>query len=496
MIKVEKENLMIIKRLFTLLTLLVMAFSCKPADDAVKEEPELVLLSEGNMSVSPDGGTQKISIQINNPVDGGELRASSKAAWIEDIAVISGAEVSFNVMKNEDRSPRSATIKVSYIYPDGADFINVELTQGGIDGGSVSISVQNVDYQAADITVEPSDDKFLYVVRVVPESEFDSSIDDISRFEKEMEYFREYAESGGMSLITALEKNGGYGKKTFKKKGLKIGTSYRVYSYGVSSELELITDFAIEQFETRNVEMTDFSIAAELNVNALSVNVKVSPDDDNKYYYMSVVTKKHLERYGDNISEMVNAWVLDLRQSHIDMGNTASDFLENRCFKGPQEYINNMLATGTDYCFVAIGLNDDAIPDSPVCYEEFETGVPGNPADLTVDFEVHDIGPYGAIVDAKPSDKMVLYVWDLAQDGFTPEEQMEYFKDMAEYSGLSLADYLLRHSVRGDDSYPYIPLEPEKTYTLYYIGLNSDGSPATDVVFNGEFTTLKEEGNQ
>lgn len=487
---------MIMNRLFILLALLVTVFSCKPVEDTVKEEPELVLLSDENMSVSPEGGVQKISVQINNQVDGGELRASSKAAWIEDIAVISEGEVSFNVLKNEDRSPRSATIKVSYIYPDGADFINVELTQSGIDGGNLTISVQNIDYQAADIVVEPSDDKFLYVVRVVPESEFDSNIDDSNRFEKEMEYFREYAESSGMSLITALENSGGYGKKTFKKRDLKVGTSYRAYSYGVSSDLELITDFESEQFETRNVQMTDFNITAELNVDALSVNVKVSPDDNNKYYYMSVVEKKHLEKYGDNISEMVNAWVLDLRQSHIDMGNTASDFLEKRCFKGEQEYDDNTLNSGTDYIFVAVGLNDDAIPDSPVCHEEFRTGVPGNPADLTVDFEVYDIGPYGATVDAKPSDKMVRYVWSLAQDGFTPEEQMEYFKDMAEYSAMSLADYLLRQSVIGDDSYPFIPLEPEKTYTLYYIGLNSDGSPATDVVFNGEFTTLKEDGEQ
>lgn len=487
---------MIMNRLFILLALLVTVFSCKPVEDTVKEEPELVLLSDENMSVSPEGGVQKISVQINNQVDGGELRASSKAAWIEDIAVISEGEVSFNVLKNEDRSPRSATIKVSYIYPDGADFINVELTQSGVDGGDISISVQNIDYQAADIVVEPSDDKFLYVVRVVPESEFDSNIDDSNRFEKEMEYFREYAESSGMSLITALENNGGYGKKTFKKRDLKVGTSYRAYSYGVSSDLELITDFESEQFETRNVQMTDFNITAELNLNALSVNVKVSPDDNNKYYYMSVVEKKHLEKYGDNISEMVNAWVLDLRRSHIDMGNTASDFLEKRCFKGEQEYDDNTLNSGTDYIFVAVGLNDDAIPDSPVCHEEFRTGVPGNPADLTVDFEVYDIGPYGATVDAKPSDKMVLYVWSLAQDGYTPDEQMEYFKDMAEYSGLSLSEYLLRLSVRGDDSYPFIPLEPEKTYTLYYMGLNSDGSPATDVVFNGEFTTLKEEGDQ
>lgn len=487
---------MIMKRLFTLLTLLVMVFSCKPADGIIKGEPELVLLSQDNMSISPEGGVQKISVQINNQVDGGELRASSKAAWIEDIAVISEGEVSFNVLKNEDRSPRSATIKVSYIYPDGADFINVELNQGGVDGGDISISVQNIDYQAADIVVEPSDDKFLYVVRVVPESEFDSNIDDSNRFEKEMEYFREYAESSGMSLITALENNGGYGKKTFKKRDLKVGTSYRAYSYGVSSDLELITDFESEQFETRNVQMTDFNITAELNVNALSVNVKVSPDDNNKYYYMSVVEKKHLEKYGNNISEMVNAWVLDLRQSHIDWGNTASDFLEKRCFKGAQEHIDDMLKIGTDYYFVAVGLNNDAIPDSPVCYKEFQTGVPGNPADLTVDFEVHDIGPYGATVDAKPSDKMVRYVWSLAQDGVTPEEQMEYFKDMAEYSAMSLADYLLRQSVIGDDSYPFIPLEPEKTYTMYYIGLNSDGSPATDVVFNGEFTTLKEDGEQ
>lgn len=486
---------MIMNRLFILLALLVTVFSCKPVEDTVKEEPELVLLSDENMSVSPEGGVQKISVQINNQVDGGELRASSKAAWIEDIAVISEGEVSFNVLKNEDRSPRSATIKVSYMYPDGADFINVELTQSGIDGGNLTISVQNIDYQAADIVVEPSDDKFLYVVRVVPESEFDSNIDDSNRFEKEMEYFREYAESSGMSLIAALENNGGYGKKTFKKRDLKVGTSYRAYSYGVSSDLELITDFESEQFETRNVQMTDFNITAELNLNALCVNVKVSPDDNNKYYYMSVVEKKHLEKYGDNISEMVNAWVLDLRQSHIDMGNTASDFLEKRCFKGEQEYDDNTLNSGTDYIFVAVGLNDDAIPDSPVCHEEFRTGVPGNPADLTVDFEVYDIGPYGATVDAKPSDKMVLYVWSLAQDGYTPDEQMEYFKDMAEYSGLSLSEYLLRLSVRGDDSYPFIPLEPEKTYTLYYMGLNSDGSPATDVVFNGEFTTLKEEGD-
>lgn len=90
-----------------------------------KEEPETPVptleVAGGNvtMTVSADGGTQSIAYSITNPVDGGEIQATSAESWINGFNYDTENQIVFNVDPNEVPEARSSVLTVTYIYGEG-----------------------------------------------------------------------------------------------------------------------------------------------------------------------------------------------------------------------------------------------------------------------------------------------------------------------------------------------------------------------------------------
>lgn len=482
------------KKIILFVLSLAAFVGCRPEATEEVGEPSLELMSEESLSIGPDGGQLEILFKLDNPKVDGRLNASSKEDWIESITISeTEGKVQFSVLPNEERLSRTATVKVSYLYDGGADYFNVTVLQDGMSSGNVKVSVKEVMYTEAKALVESEDESLLYVVRVVPKSVFEGFESDQALFDSDMEYFKKYSEDNGMSLKSVIEKNGGYGTKEYTFDGLDPDTEYSIYSYGVLPDFTMATELSSEHFSTKTVEMSDCILGIELDLDDLVANVKVTPTDNNVYYYFNIIEPHYLIQYGNTTDERVKNYIANLLRQHVNYGGTNQSFLDEKCFRGAQSFSYDKLTPVTEYLLFGVGMNEYGLFNTEVYTESFTTEQGGNPADLTVEFEVSEVGPSGATVKAIPSDNFVLYHWDIALEDVTPEEEMQLLEDYATYNGKTLGQFLKEMAVRGVNSQPILFLEPDTKYKIFYIGLKPDGEPATDVVFNGEFTTLPAE---
>lgn len=100
----------------------VVLTGCKKGPDGPDAPTPELELAGGNvtLTVSAEGGTQSITYNITNPVDGGVIEAVPADSWINTISVDEANKtISFNVDPNEVAEARSQLLSVTYTYGEG-----------------------------------------------------------------------------------------------------------------------------------------------------------------------------------------------------------------------------------------------------------------------------------------------------------------------------------------------------------------------------------------
>lgn len=100
----------------------VVLTGCKEGPDGPDAPTPELELAGGNvtLTVSAEGGTQSITYNITNPVDGGVIEAVPADSWINTISVDEANKtISFNVDPNEVAEARSQLLSVTYTYGEG-----------------------------------------------------------------------------------------------------------------------------------------------------------------------------------------------------------------------------------------------------------------------------------------------------------------------------------------------------------------------------------------
>lgn len=119
--------------------LALAAGSCKPEE---KIEPPVI--KAGNITVTADSHTDKLTYTIENPVEGQSISARTDAEWIHTFNYETEGEIQFNVSANPG-DERSALMTLSYL---NAPDVTVEITQMAA-GESISIEPASLAYAPA-----------------------------------------------------------------------------------------------------------------------------------------------------------------------------------------------------------------------------------------------------------------------------------------------------------------------------------------------------------
>lgn len=135
--------------------------------NAYVESPDPVLnISESEITVKAEGGQSEISIEIVNPAENGEIKATAAANWVTVTSATTTAIV-LDVDENTDTESRETTVTVTYTYGEG-ETIEETITvnqEGRVPDPELSLSTNEItvaaDGDLAEISVEitdPADD--------------------------------------------------------------------------------------------------------------------------------------------------------------------------------------------------------------------------------------------------------------------------------------------------------------------------------------------------
>lgn len=233
-----------------------------------------------------------------------------------------------------------------------------------------------------------------------------------------------------------------------------------------------------------------------------SLDVKITPKDNEGTYYFSVISKKEWQANYQSDTEVLTAayktWFENLAAS---AGVSTEELLKDALLKGMQTYQFRQLIPETEYVFFVYGVDYTGTATTPVTVQEFATPkVTLNP-NATFTITPTEIGSTYFKVNISCSDPSVFYYYDvILPDVYEtycdskPENIPTYVANYLAalktenntYSKMSMAEFISAITVEGEAEYDTAlseaanSLVPEMEYPVFAIGIANDGTFTTN----------------
>lgn len=233
-----------------------------------------------------------------------------------------------------------------------------------------------------------------------------------------------------------------------------------------------------------------------------SLDVKITPKDNEGTYYFSVISKKEWQAKYQSDTEVLTAayktWFENLAAS---AGVSTEELLKNALLKGMQTYQFRQLVPETEYVFFVYGVDYTGTATTPVTVQEFATPkVTLNP-NATFTITPTEIGSTYFKVNISCSDPSVFYYYDVllpdiyetycdSKPENIPSYMATYLSSLKSenntYSKMSMAEFISAITVEGEAEYDTAlseaanSLVPEMEYPVFAIGIANDGTFTTN----------------
>jgi len=289
----------------------VAILSCDTQQKQKTEVPVLTPTTTEDINVLKEGGQYNVTYYIDHPADDGRIEASvTPKGWIDDINTETPGIVSFNASANESEEIREASIEVTYIYTGGEpQSFSVRIVQEAADGtddpdnpsdAPFTITVTDITYSTADITIVPDDLSMPFIVWVDEASEI-NGLDDDALFTEDLTIMQSTAAVMGQSLQGYINLIIKHGEQNRKQGKLNPDTEYAVWCYGIDnsgSYPERTTSIARKTFITDVPEVTDNGITLEVEVTGNTFSAVATPYANDKYYNLNWNSESTLQNSG------------------------------------------------------------------------------------------------------------------------------------------------------------------------------------------------------
>lgn len=327
-------------------------------------QPEIVLTEiTGNQMTFPgEGGQATVLYTIENPVEGGTVRAVSDQEWISDMNYGDEGAVTFSVLENEETESRNAIVTITYEWTDGKvdEQINVIQT-----GRSVFFDIQ-----------VPEDEVTSATARVITKCLGDLRwFDGLVRSSviAESQDFSEIVLSDFKALVAKYEEMG-YSiddilyvsdyVDDYTWMGLPRSTAFTPYAFGMDLDYNFTTDIHYgPEFTTGEIEYKDLTFELTVDPKQTSALLNIVPSDQNAWYFATVIGDSFDEAgYTDEqiMEYLCNAYGTDL-ETYALMGTVSG-----------REIVG--MSPGTHYTAVAFGVDlDSYMYNSAMTRTEFQT---------------------------------------------------------------------------------------------------------------------------
>lgn len=265
-----------------------------------------------------------------------------------------------------------------------------------------SLDVTDITSTSAHASVTPSDVKATFYFDVVGKTAFDeinsqgvqAFID--AEIERRMQAY-------SITRTEVLEKLLSKGAVTYDFKSLEALTDYYLLSVGVSEDGEVKGELAYKAFSTLPVAPSNNQLNITITkVYADGADYKVEPSVAEDQYAVDIWSKSLVDELGD--SETIKYFIE--YNSYMMFNLTATG-----TFEFSNEIDGKVWQPGRDYYVIAFGYADGE-PTTRLFKQEFRTEG-GEPATCTFEFSSSDITETSAKIKVVPSDKKVVYIWNV-----------------------------------------------------------------------------------
>ena len=375
------------KRILIFMLSCVSAAAIIGCEKQIESEPPVLSSDAKDIHVTAEGGTQTITYNIENPAEDGMITASpdSECNWIEITDTETSGVITFNVLKNETDAKRESKITVTYEYSGGdpqSFSVNVSQDSGennpdpdpNLGEDVFTITVDNITYSTAHISVVPDDETMPYIVYVDIASEIKDLSDD-EVFQMDYDIILGNANASQITINEYLNTIVKHGPQETTQKSLNPGTEYAVWAYGIGLQedgtLVRLSKITRKYFTTEIPTVTENSITLEVESNGTTLSAVATPYTNDKYYNLN----------WNNESNLVNAGYTDgtvaerCFQFEYDYMTMYMGFYPVTAWanvkQGPATTSTVMTKPGTYYLF-AYFINDDATADGEIILKTIE----------------------------------------------------------------------------------------------------------------------------
>lgn len=264
---------------------------------------------------------------------------------------------------------------------------------------SLEIKLENISTTGVDMSVTPSDEDKTFYFDVLGKEAYDHLTKEGVQvyFEGEVKAREDAYDMDREAVLRQLLSKG---TASYSYTKLNTMTDYYAVAFGVEADGTVSTDVKLEEFST---------LAVSPSANILAITVSNIANDGADYKVVPTVAED---------SYVVDIWPKSLVDELGD-GETMKYFIEYNSFMLPMltshgefELENEEICQpGRDYYVIAFGISDNE-PTTKLFKKEFTT-VGGDPAKCSFSFSFLDVTAKKAVVKVTPSDKQVVYIWNV-----------------------------------------------------------------------------------
>ncbi len=329
----------------------VMA-GCSDDDDNVtppapQEKPVLKPSFENPFKVNAEGGEITLAFTVENPVKGGELKASSAAGWILELRAENESIVA-TILANTAYMERQATIEVEYAYGQEKISQVVDLIQAGLSKPEITAGFE----MPVMVEAEGGDVELKFTIKnevAVGELSATADVDWLT--------IKPHA-TDPQILVASVVPNG-----TQNDRQAKLTVVYKYEAGQVKLPVELVQKKTEPHFTIEILETT-----------ADGVRARVTPRDPEMFYVASAVEKNTIDGY-ESEERYLEDELKYLRQMADIFGETMLQVLDSVGARGTQEIEITTIPSQMECYFFVYGVTYEDNPKvlTPLYKEAFTT---------------------------------------------------------------------------------------------------------------------------
>ncbi len=422
---------------------------------------EFLLDDAGNRIAVGDGVTPELKVE-----DGKWLVSCDNGkSWIEVGDVVEDANIS--VSQDAD---------YVYITFNGETFV-LPKSPASAEEEMFAFEINEVTASSVNMNVMVADDELRYCLMCVEKEFADLFESDEELFQDDLAYMSEYLEYGYTleDIIGMFTSIGDVFDMTISQ--LEANTEYLIYAYGLELDGTRTTDIYREYVTTKNIEKVNVTFDIDAQVAGSSVDVTVTPSDNNVYYYFDAIDVESVQsEFGGDIAEAAKYFI----DYNLMLGNaygmTAEEVILEIASQGQDHYLFEMEAE-TEYIIFAMAVSTDGKVISDVTTKNVTSGKV-EPSDNVITLNVDSTTTSSVTVSttATNDDPYFLGIEPAAYfNGMSDEEIMASIIE-------SYGSYINYSIENGNvDGLELIGLDPGTEYLLMAFGVQS-GTATTALV--------------